>query len=283
MKKLLPWTLPLLALLFSSTLHAEIVTLTLPNSLVARADFRPGKPEKPAVLLLHGFLQTLDSPSVSRLANNLSSEGYTVLTPTLTLGVTYRSQSVACEAINHHTVADGEAEIKAWVDWLKARKARQIVLGGHSLGNAYILSYLTNSPDNAISKFIGISIVEGSLKAGEQARSGLINRLRGKAASGDREIVEEQFTYCQKFRATPNCLLSYMEWGPDRILSSINKTRIPVTMIMGSKDDRLGADWLDRLKKTRAKVVLIQGANHFMDGQYEFDLMDYFLAELQGI
>lgn len=282
MKRLLHCAV-LLAVLFSAPAWAEIITLTMPNSLVARADFRQGMPGKPAVILLHGFLQTLDSPSVNRLTNQLASEGYTVLAPTLTLGVTYRNQSVACEAINHHSVTDGEAEIRAWVEWLKARKVRQIVLGGHSLGNIYLLSYLANAPDGAVRKFIGFSIVEGSLKAGEQARNGLISQLRGKVALGGREIVEEQFSYCQKFRATPACLLSYMEWGPDRILSTINKTKIPVTMIMGSKDDRLGADWLDRLKKTRAKLILIQGANHFMDGQHEFDLMDHFMAELQGI
>lgn len=273
----------LLTMLFSAAPRAELVTLTMPNSLVARADFHQGEPGKPAVVLMHGFLQTFDSPSVDHLTSQLASEGYTVLAPTLTLGVTYRNQSVACEAINHHTVADGEAEIRAWVEWLKARKFRHIVLGGHSLGNLYLLSYLLNAPDSAVRKFIGFSIVEGSLKAGEQARNGLISQLRGKVAMGGREIVEEQFSYCQKFRATPASLLSYMEWGPGRILSAINKTRLPVTMIMGSKDDRLGADWLDRLKKTRAKLILIQGANHFMDGQYEFDLMDHFTAELQGI
>lgn len=75
-------------------------------------------------------------------------------------------------------------------------------------------------------------------------------------------------------------MLSYAEWGPDRILSAIDRVKVPVTMIMGSQDDRLGEDWISRLKKSRARVVIIEGANHFMDGEHEFDLMDRFLAEI---
>ncbi len=283
MMKLTKWLTLALTLVASIAAQAEIVTLTMPNGLVARADFRQGNAGKPTVVLIPGFLQTLDSPSVNRLAGNLSSEGYTVLLPTLTLGVTYRNQSLPCEAINNHTVAEGSAELKTWIDWLKAKKTKRIILAGHSLGNTYNLDYLTSNPDSAVIKFIGVSIVEGSLKAGERARSKLIADLRNQVRSGSRSILEEQFTYCQKFRATPQCLLSYMEWGPDKVLDSINKVKIPVTMIMGSKDDRLGSDWLDRLKKTKAKVIILQGANHFMDGQYEFDLMDLFMAELRDL
>jgi len=283
MMKLTKWLGWVLLLIANHAALADIVTLTMPNGLVARAEFRLGSPGKTAVILIPGFLQTLDSPSVNRLANSLSSEGYTVLLPTLTLGVTYRNQSLPCEAINNHTVAEGAAEIKTWVDWLKAKRVKRIVLAGHSLGTTYALEYLTKAPDSAVVKFIGISIVEGGLKAGEQARSKLITDLRSLVNSGSRSILEEQFSYCQKFRATPECLLSYMEWGPDKVLGSINNIKVPVSMIMGSKDDRLGANWLDRLKKTRAKVIIIPGANHFMDGEYEFDLMDLFLVEIRDL
>ena len=51
---------------------------------------------------------------------------------------------------------------------------------------------------------------------------------------------------------------------------------------MGSRDDRLGPDWIDNLKKTKAKVLVIEGANHFMDGDFEFDLLDNVLLELKA-
>lgn len=282
MGKITLWVLMMWMALSVRPLHAEIVELALPGKAVALADFRRGDADKPAVLLLHGFLQTHSFPTINRLTDSLAGEGYTVLAPTLTLGITHRRQSMACEAINTHTVAEGVEEIKRWVQWLKARKIKNIVLGGHSLGNIYLLSYLSGKPDGRVSKLFGVSIIEGSLKVGEQSRQGLVHSLRNKLQQGGKAILEEQFSFCQQFRSTPASLLSYMEWGPDRILAAIDKSRIPVTMIMGSKDDRLGKDWLQRLQKTRAKVIIIDGANHFMDGQYEFDLMDHFLTELRN-
>jgi len=281
MKKTLLWLLAAWTVLASMNSRAEPVELTLPSKQVAKAEFRAGNPAKPAVILIHGFLQTHNFPIINRLLEALSAEGYTVLAPTLSLGITHRAQSLACEAIHTHTVASGAAEIHAWVKWLKARKAKKTILVGHSLGNVHNLEYLSSHPDASVSKFIGISIMEGRLKAGEQTRSSQIQKLRKSMGTRSSGLLEEQFSFCQKFRASPESLLSYMEWGPDKILETIDTIRIPVTMIMGSQDDRLGEGWLDRLKKSRARVVIIDGANHFMDGQYEFDLLDHFLEELR--
>ena len=268
--------------LVASAAWGEPVTLTLPNKVVVKADYREGDPSKPALVLLHGFLQTHHFPTITRLAESLSSEGYTVLAPTLSLGVTHRNQSIACEAIHTHTLASGVDEINAWVKWLRERKRGQIILMGHSLGNLYNLAYLSSYPDKNIKKFIGISIVEGRLKAGESARSEIVRTLRKQARSSGKQVLENQFSFCQKFRSSPASVLSYMEWGPDKILQAVQKSALPVTMIMGSRDDRLGPDWLERLKKSRAKVIIIDGANHFMDGQHEFDLMDRVLEELKA-
>ncbi|MEW6677119.1 MAG: alpha/beta fold hydrolase [Pseudomonadota bacterium] len=255
--------------------------LTLPNKIVAQGEFRTGDPAKPAVLLLHGFLQTHNFPTIHRLVEALSDEGYTVLAPTLSLGIPHRGQSVACEAIHTHTVAQGAEELNAWVKWLSARQVRQIILAGHSIGNIYNLAYLSSYPDSRVKKLIGISIVEGRLKIGEPARAGLVRDLRKAVQEDKRKTIEHQFSFCQRFHATRESLLSYLEWGPDKILTAVRKANLPVTMIMGGKDDRLGADWVDRLKKTPARVIIIPGANHFMDGQHEFDLVDEFLNEMK--
>ncbi|HNQ03487.1 MAG TPA: alpha/beta fold hydrolase [Thiobacillaceae bacterium] len=281
MAKLLSWSLALLLGLAGLSARAETMELTLPNHGVLQADFRPGTPGKPVVLLVHGFLQTHAYPTLHRLADSLAGEGYTVLAPTLSLGIPRRAQSLACEAIHTHALGDGVAELRAWVAWLKARRFANIVLAGHSMGNLYTLSYMTQRPDAAISRLIGISIVEGSLKIGEAARPALLRRLRAQAAGPDRRLVKEQFSFCKEYRAPAADLLSYAEWGPDRILAAIDQVKVPVSMIMGSQDDRLGKDWLARLKRSHARVRIIEGANHFMDGPHEFDLMDLVLAELK--
>jgi hypothetical protein len=37
------------------------------------------------------------------------------------------------------------------------------------------------------------------------------------------------------------------------------------------------------LRQTKAKVRVIEGANHFMDGDFEFDLLDTVLLELKAL
>ncbi len=272
----------MISVLVTGTPRAETVNMTLPSTLVAQAEYREGRPDKPAVLLLHGFLQTRDAPTIHRLTEALADEGYTVLAPTLTLDVTYRSQSLACEATHRHTVGAAVQELDAWVKWLKANDHKSIIMASHSFGSVETLAYLSSYPDRAVRKFIGVSIVEGELKGGESTRAGLIRQIRIKLRAGKHGLEMHPFSFCHNFLSTPESILSYLEWSPDRILAAINKTRVPITFIMGSKDDRLGAGWIEKLKSTKAKVIIIEGANHFMDGQYEFDLTDQFLSEINN-
>lgn len=261
---------------------ADIVELTLPNKLVARAEYQPGQRNKPAILLIHGFLQTHEFPVIHHLNESLQSAGYSVLAPTLTLGISERKQSLACEALNTHSQSDAMDEIGAWVKWLKTRHAGGIVMMGHSFGSMEAFIYAVEKRDPAIRKIVGVSILEGRLAATGAEKDRQLAELRALAKSGSRKMVVRPFSFCQKYRSTPSGLLSYLEWTPERILREVNRSRLPITFIMGGKDDRLGPGWIEKLEKTRARVHIIKGANHFMDGEYEFDLQDLVLAELKS-
>lgn len=268
---------------FPVTALAESVELVLPNKLTAKAEFRKGDPGKATVVLMHGFLQTHEFPTIHRLTEGLASAGYSVLAPTLTLGVTHRRQSLACEAIHTHTMADGAKEIGVWVDWLKARKTAFIVLVGHSFGSVETLSYLSAQREPLVRKLIGISAVEGRLKVDGPLRDKVTKETRALVRAHDKRLITQQFSFCPKYRATPESMLSYLEWTPERIITEAARLPIPTTFIMGGGDDRLGPTWIERLQKTKAKVHVIQGANHFMDGDFEFDLLDNLLLELKAL
>lgn len=257
---------------------ADRVELTLPNQLVARAEFREGHPGKPAVVLMHGFLQTHDFPVIHRLTEHLGGAGYTVLAPTLTLGISARRQSLACEALHTHTQEDAIRELDAWMKWLKARRVQSVILIGHSFGSMQALAYTAEMHNPMVKKLIGISIIEGR-PIGRNGKEVLPARGNGKSDG----IVTQAFSFCQKFRASPSTLESYLAWTPRRILNEVDRSRLPITFIMGDRDDRLGPHWIAQLQKTRAKVRIIPGANHFMDGEYEFDLLDRVSEELKGL
>ncbi len=278
---LLLWIFLLLAS-FSLPLWAEQVELVLPNTLTAQAEYRQGEPDKPTIFLLHGFLQTHEFPTIHRLTEGLASAGYSVLAPSLSLGVSYRKQSLACEAIHVHKLQDGAEEIAAWMAWLKTRKTKSVVLVGHSFGSVETLAYLSTHRDTMVNKLIGISAVEGRLKVDGPARDKLIKATRVMVKAHNRKLLTHQFSFCQKYRATPESLLSYLEWTPQRIIAEAARLPIKTVFIMGSRDDRLGPNWITQLRKSSAKVRLIEGANHFMDGDFEFDLLENVLLELKS-
>ena len=85
-----------------SVLHAETVSHTLDNGTTTLADYRKGDENKPAFLLLHGFLQTHNFSTIQSMADELADTGYTVLAPTLSHGVDNRNQSIACDALHTH-------------------------------------------------------------------------------------------------------------------------------------------------------------------------------------
>jgi alpha/beta superfamily hydrolase len=57
---------------------------------------------------------------------------------------------------------------------------------------------------------------------------------------------------------------------------------VPTKVIMGGKDDRMGADWVARLVSRSVAIRVIPEATHFFDGQYEFDLQEAVLQALSG-
>ena len=148
----------LLCLLFSAlpaSVHAAIAQLEMHPGIPASAEYLPGQRDKPAVLLLHGFLQTRAFPTVATLARGLHDAGYSVLSPTLSLGIPNREKSLACEAVHTHSLNDDVMEITRWVTWLKSQGHRSIVLVGHSFGSMQLLAYLTVAPDAAVKAYIG--------------------------------------------------------------------------------------------------------------------------------
>ncbi len=133
----------LLISMFPAAAQAAIVQLEVRPGITASAEYLIGERSKPAVLLIHGFLQTREFPTVATLARGLQDASYTVLSPTLSLNIPSRTQSLACEAVHKHSMDEDVDEIGRWVRWLKSNGHRDIVLLGHSFGSLQLLAYLS--------------------------------------------------------------------------------------------------------------------------------------------
>lgn len=275
------YLLCLLMSVFPVTAHAIFVQQEMRPGISANAEYLIGQRSKPAVLLLHGFLQTREFSTVTTLARGLQDEGYTVLSPTLSLNVPNRTQSLACEAVHKHGMDDDVAEIGRWVSWLKSRGHRSIVLVGHSFGSLQLLAYLDSHPDAAIKGYIGASLIEAQI--GTTPREALIAQLGARIQNKQRALVNQTLSFCRKYTSTPEGLLSYVLWDQTRVLTALKQIPVSMLLIMGDADNTLGQGWLKALQHIQTPLVIVHGGSHFMDGEHEFDLLDntlYFLGHM---
>lgn len=262
---------------------AAVETVTLPSGYAASAEYRPGQPDKPAVLVLHGFLSTRNFLTVLNLTNALADSGYTVLTPNLTLGVNMRDVTLACEAIHTHTLSDDLAEINYWVEWLVSHGNKNVVLLGHSVGSLHGLVYTLEFKNPAVKKLIAASLVDMESVIGVAVSQAQIKKAQALLDRNDNTLATYQLSYCKKYVAPPKAFLSYASWSRQRIVQAISKTAVPVEVILGGNDSRLGAGWADQLRGTGVSLHIIAGADHFFSNEYEFDLLDSVVASLRSV
>lgn len=248
---------------------AAPVESKLKNGVIAVADYRPGNADKPIVILVHGFMQTRHSPPMSRLADGLADSGYSVLVPTFSLGISRRVRSLSCEASHRHSLLDEANELGHWVDWLAAQAAsKKIVIVGHSTGSQAVLAYLAGSPGASVKKGILTSLGPIFVDNAEYDRVRKSPEIRNESG-----LKKFTLAYCKKnYVSTPAAYLSYAERREERLLSEVGALKLPVEMIIGSKDQLFSPEWLDRVKASKLKATVIEGAGHFYDGEHEFEI-----------
>lgn len=274
------YLLCLLTMAFPAAAHAELVQQLMRPGIPASAEYLVGERSKPAVLVVHGFLQTRDFSTVATLARGLRDAGYTVLSPTLSLNIPDRKQSLACEAVHKHSLDDDVAEIGRWVGLLKSRGHPSIVLLGHSFGSMQLLAYLSARPDAAVKAYIGASLIEAQI--GTTDRATLIAQLENRVQNKQRALVRQTLSFCSRYISTPEGLLSYVRWDQARVLASLKQAPVGVQLIMGDSDEVMGGGWLKALQHVQTPMVVVKEANHFMSGEHEFDLLDNVLKFLEA-
>lgn len=252
--------------------QASTIQLQVRPGINASAEYIDGQHDKPAVLLLHGFLQTRDFPTVATLARGLRDEGYPVLSPTLSLSIPNRSKSLACEAVHRHSMEDDVAEIARWVKWLKTRGHRSVVLVGHSYGSLQLLAYLDGKPDRIVKGFIGASLIEARI--GNITHAALLAKLDAQARNSQHPLANQTLSFCKKYLSAPDALASYVRWDQPRTLAALKKSPVSVKLIMGEADEMVAKNWIKTLEQSKTPMVVIKGASHFMDGEHEFDLLE---------
>lgn len=269
-----------LVLSMSAQAGSARMAITVVPGLVAEAEYWPGEAHKPAVLILHGFLVTREFSTVRRLAEALADEGYSVLTPTLSLGLNRRQQSLACEAMHTHSMQQDLAELRAWTRWLHERSGKPPVLIGHSVGGVQLAALLDAEAAPQTAGAILISLSYFGEEQGPRQVERLLERARADLAAHADAMRPYALAYCKTYVTTAGNLLSYLEWGRERLRDALLRSSTPVTVVVGDRDQRIDRPWLEQLREGGVALRAVAGANHFFDLAHEFDLLDEVLATI---
>lgn len=261
--------------------NAQVVTERLPSGIAASAQFLRGEPDKKAVLVLHGFMTTRHFNTVQSLVSEISGQGYTVLAPTLSLGVDNRKASIPCNALHTHTWDDDIAEIDFWVRWLVGKGYGEVVLVGHSTGSLHLVSYAGGPHARAVSKVVATSLVNFRRYTDPAIVSREMAAAQRRARSEKPALGQYHLAFCEDYTSTPASYLSYIGWTRERVLQTLQSMDVPVDVIMGGADRRFSSDWIDALRETGTRVFVIEGASHFFDAIHEFDLLEQVMQCLE--
>ena len=266
-----------------SPLHAEMINLQVSDGIWATAEYVEGDDDKPVVMIVHGFLQTREFSTVSRLGNSLKEEGYTVFMPTLSLNVDQRKQSVACEAIHSHTMQADIEELNMWLNWLIQKTDRPVTLLGHSTGSTHILALMADKQPSRVSDMILVSLLHFDEDPLSHNTASTYSKALSLHEKGVNELGTYSLSFCAEYPSEPGPFISYRQWGKEKIIAALNMLSARPTVILGENDGRMTPDWIKAVKSTGANVIILEDAGHFFDAHSEFDLLDRVTSQLEKV
>lgn len=220
--------------------------------------------KKGAVLWLHGLFQThrMKEP-ISVQRESWVAAGYPVLSPTLTLGINDRKEPYDCSYPLDHEYELNIKEIKEWIEWLRSKGVKRIILAGHSMGGQQVIHTAEELKDGIdLAGVLAVAPAKGTPREHPllQEAKELVEDGKGK------RMLETSFFYCQKTRVSARTLYSY--YGVNRnIGKSLEKIEVPVLIVWGGEDDRVKdlPKFLEPYVKGKknVRIEVIDYADHF--------------------
>jgi len=127
-------------------------------TLNANLDLAEGKTVADGVVLMtHGTLGHNGMEIIKTLQGLLKERGRSTLAITLSLGKDDRHGMYGCDGTHDHRHIDALDEIGAWLEWLKKKGAKDVVLLGHSRGGDQTAWFAVERDDPAIRKIVLIA------------------------------------------------------------------------------------------------------------------------------
>lgn len=285
---------------FSTQLEAEEVTHTY-GGLTINGNLEQAEEHESfdgVVLITHGTLAHNRMEIVATSQDLLAENGVSSLAINLSLGIDDRHGMYDCTEPHRHLLTDGVMEIAAWVEWLKTRNTRGVVLMGHSSAANLALVAATEHEDPIV---VGVILLAASTAgydryianyetryqveiAGVLARAkALVNNGRGD------ELMEDvDFLFCPRTRVTAAAFLDHYRPNPIRanLSSFLERVKKP-TLVIAAGEDEIQPNIPEYVKPyvdgKRVRLAIVDEAGHFFRDLNLEDAIDEAVAFVQDL
>ncbi|OGW50625.1 MAG: hypothetical protein A2Z50_01255 [Nitrospirae bacterium RBG_19FT_COMBO_42_15] len=271
--------------LLSGIIHAEEVTLPYKGiTLNANLEFSQNKSITDGVILIvHGTLGHKGMEITSTLQQLLKDNGLNTLAINLSYNIDNRSGMYDCKNLHKHKHTDAISEIGAWIDWLKKRGVKEIVLMGHSRGGNQAAWFASQNNDPAIKSVILVAPMTWDEKAVSKSYKErykkelqpLLEKAQKliKSGKGDTVLTHTDFLYCEDTSVTAEAFVSY--YAPDKKMDTpflIPQIKRPVFLAL-AKNDAIMPDLIEKASVlANVKTVHIK----------VFEMADHFFRDLNA-
>lgn len=271
--------------LLSGITHAEEVTLPYKGiTLNAALELSQKKPITDGVILVvHGTLAHKGMEITSTLQQLLKDNGLNTLAINLSYNIDNRSGMYDCKNLHKHKHTDALSEINAWIDWLKKKDVKKIILLGHSRGGNQAAWFASQNDDPVIKSAILVAPMtwdekgdsESYKKRYKKELKPILDRASQlvKSGKGDTVLTHTDFLYCEDTSVTAEAFVSY--YTPDKKMDTpflISQIKRPVFLAI-AKNDTVIPDLIEKASGlSNNKTVHIK----------VFDMADHFFRDLNA-
>jgi pimeloyl-ACP methyl ester carboxylesterase len=253
------------------TLEYRDLTLNANLELAEGQDLAAG-----VVLILHGMTAHNQMEIIEASQASLLENGYSSLAINLSLDIDNRKGFFDCSWTHTHEADDAVDELAVWVQWLRQKGAKKIVLLGHSRGANQTMIYAVERDEPEITHVVLLApntTLNG--KRQYEARFGSnfddnLARVKSMVESGrgDELIEKFDFFFCPKTTISANSFYSYYRYD-DRFLAFdryLPRMPRPTLVIVGTDDDlqpNIPEHVAPYVDGERIRLEEIEDAGHF--------------------
>jgi len=286
----------LMSIVHFSALAEELKLEHKGVTITASLELADGKTIRdPLVVMTHGTLAHNKMEIMDQLQSLFKENEISSLSINLGLGISNRKGMYDCATKHTHKHTDAVDEIGVWVNWLKRKGAKQLILLGHSRGGNQTAWYAAENHDDIVKKVILIAPATWTAQYAKQNYkkrykkdlSSVLAKAETLVQQGKPESVMKNtdHIYCEKTSVTAESFVSYNK--PDQRFNTpslLSAIKVPVLVFAGSEDKVVKG--LEKkvkpfLKKGKVELEVIDGAGHMFRDLYAEDMMDIIVEYLE--